>query len=336
MASPPKISVCIPTYNRASYLGECLKSIIGQSMSDFEIIVSDNCSTDSTRDVAQQYNDPRVRYSRNEHNVGVTLNRNRCLDLAQGEYICILGDDDVYGPRFLERESAMLDQHPRVGFVHCAVYQIDAYGNRQRLVQAYPTDSVLEGTGEFLRYLGGHNVCCSTVMVRRALHRQGEVYDPAYLCHDWLMWLQLAIRADVAYIAEPLVSMRVHTATTSSGLEPSRWCREFLAILEQGLSLAETTHASLLTSKDAVRRRAVRAQGNRFFIAAVAAITAGSFSVAHGYLEVLRELEGRGLSGAHRLLAASLCNRIGQRLLLQARRLRRARAVRHLPIEAAW
>jgi len=336
MRSQPKISVCIPTYNRADYLELCLSSILSQTFSDFEVIVSDNCSSDATSDVVQGCNDSRVRYSRNDRNVGVTLNRNRCLELAQGEYVCILGDDDLYAPSFLERESTMLDRHPSVGFVHCAVYQIDASGNRQRLVQAYPHDSVLEGEDEFLRYLGGHNVCCSTVMVRRELHRQVEMYDPSFLCHDWLMWLQLALRADVAYIAEPLVSMRVHMATTSSSLEPSRWCREFLAILERGLCLAESTHSSLLRSKDRVRRWAIRAQGNRFFVAAVAAITSGSFSVADGYIGVLRELEERGLPRPYRILASALRNRMGQRLLFHARRLRRARDARNLPVEAVW
>jgi len=332
----PKVIVCLPTYNRSGYLLQTLASVLSQTFTDFEVIVSDNCSTDSTADVVRACGDPRIRYIRNERNIGLFPNMNQCLELARGDYVCILHDDDVYAPRFLEREAGMLDRYPSAGFVHCATYEIDASGRRRRLVQTYPDDCLRGRHEEFARYLGGHNVRCSTVMGRREPYRQTGGFDPASLCADFPMWLRLSLKADVAYVAEPLVSMRVHMATTSSSLEPSRWCREFLAILERGLCLAESTHSSLLRSKDRVRRWAIRAQGNRFFVAAVAAITSGSFSVADGYIGVLRELEERGLPRPYRILASALRNRMGQRLLFHARRLRRARDARNLPVEAVW
>lgn len=336
MRSVPKISVCIPTYNRAAYLTQCLSSILGQTFSNFELIVSDNCSTDTTKDVVESLGDPRVRYFRNESNLGAVRNVNRCFELAEGEYVCILHDDDLYAPSFLECETEMLDRHPTAGFVHCAAYEIDGDGVRRRLVRAYPKDGLMEGKQEFVRYLGGHNVCCSTVMARRDLYRQVEPFDTTLLCPDWLMWLRLALLADVAYIAEPLAAMRVHAATLSSSIEPSRWCAEFLDIVERGFSLAEATYPSLLRSRKRVLRRAVRAQGNRFFIAAVSAMTAESFSLADGYVDVLRQLEGRGLPRAYGVLASALRNRAGRRLLSLARRLRRAREAKNLPAEAAW
>lgn len=332
----PRVTVCIPTYNRSEYLTQCLSCLLAQTFTDFELIISDNCSTDGTSEVVRRFADPRIRYYRNTHNIGVFPNMNRCLELATGDYVSILHDDDVYAPRFLERESEMLDRHPAVGLVHCAAYEINAQGARQRLVRAYPKDCVQDGKKEFIRYLSGHNICCSTVMVRRSLYARVDPFDSTYLCADWLMWLQLALLGDVAYISEPLAGMRVHEAALSSGIEPSRWCRDFLAILDRGCRLANSTCPSLLQSKTKVLRRAINTQGNRFFIAAVAAITAGSFSVADGYMEVLRALEQRRLPRAYRFLATLLRNRTGQRLLFQARRLRRAREAKNLPAEAAW
>ena len=105
-----------------------------------------------------------MRYVRNESNIGHYRNMNRCLELARGEYVCVIHDDDVYAPAFLERESAVLERHPNVGMVHCAVYVVDPERNRLRIRRAYPDTRILDGRREFVRYLRGHNVCCSTVM----------------------------------------------------------------------------------------------------------------------------------------------------------------------------
>jgi len=330
MRSIPKISVCIPTYNRSEYLRQCLSSILGQTFSDFEVIVSDNCSTDLTGEIVRSCDATRVVYYRNESNLGAVRNVNRCLELARGDYICILHDDDLYAPRFLEREAEMLDRHPTAGFVHCATYEIDAGGVRQRIVRAYPRDCVLDGKQEFLRYLGGHNVCCSTVMVRRDLYRKAGTFDTDLLCPDWLVWLRLSLMADVAYVAEPLASMRVHKATFSSSIEPSRWCKDFLAILERGMCLAEFGCPALVHSKDEVRRKAVRAQGKRFFIAAVSAMCKGEQITADGFVSALRELERQDGPRGYGALADLLRNPAGQAVLKAIRKVRRAWEARRL------
>lgn len=332
----PKVSVCIPTYNRAAYLGQCLSSILGQTIQDYEVIVSDNCSTDATGDVVRAVGDPRVRYFRNDRNLGVFPNMNRCLELATGDYVCILHDDDVYSPCFLEREVELLDRYPSAGLVHCAAYEIDANSVRRRLIQAYPEDCLREGKREFLFYLGGHNICCSTVMARRTLYERAGGFDPAFLCADYLMWLKFALYADAVYVAQPLAAIRVHNSTLSSSISPAQWCREYLAIMEQGVALAESVDPSLLGTKDQVLHEAIRAQGKRFFIAAVAAMAEGSATDASGYIEVLRRLQARGLPRVYARLAQALRNPLGQRLLTAVRRFRKAQAVQRLPAEAPW
>jgi glycosyltransferase involved in cell wall biosynthesis len=324
----PKISVCVPTYNRAPLLGPFLASILSQRDADFEVIVSDNCSTDGTREIIAACTDPRLRYHRNDTNIGPYPNMNRLLELARGEYVCLLHDDDLYAPDFLQRESEMLDRHPNVGMVHCAVHEIDGAGARRQTVQAYPTSRVLAGRQEFVRYLGGHNVCCSSVMARRALFLAAGPFDSKFLCADFLMWMKFALRADIGYVADPLLSMRVHPDNVTSWLNPARWHQEFMAILEEGFALGVAADPSLAAQRDALFRQAGRAQGRRFLVASLAAAARGDFVLAKGYAEVLGKLRAIGLPRTYALAAGLLANGVGQRVLSVAARVRRARARR--------
>jgi hypothetical protein len=323
-ASSLKVTVCLPTYNRADYLSQALASVLGQTFQDFEVIVSDNCSADNTGEVVRAVTDPRVRYVRNETNIGLFRNMNQCLEMARGEYICILHDDDLYLPEFLERSVQMLDRYPSAGFVHSAAYEIDAAGARVSLSRHYAADCLRNGDDEFVRYLQGHNVWFPTAMVRRDLYRQVGGFEPSILCSDFLMWLQLAIRADVVYISTPLAGMRIHSGALSSSLTPQRWYQEFFDILEQGLRMADAQRPGLIRSRQAVMQAAVRAQGRRFFIAAIAAMTSRDTHGAAGYIAVLRELEGRGLARVYGLVARMLHNRPGFSLLAVTRHLRRS------------
>ena len=150
------------------------------------------------------------------------------------------------------------------------------------------------------------------------------------------MWLKFALYADAVYIAQPLAAIRVHNSTLSSSVSPAQWCQEYLAIMEQGVALAESVDPSLLGTKDQVLHEAIRAQGKRFFIAAVAAMAEGSGTDASGYIEVLRRLQARGLPRVYARLAQALRNPLGQRLLMAVRRFRKAQAVQRLPAEAPW
>jgi glycosyltransferase involved in cell wall biosynthesis len=317
---PPKVSVCVPTYNRAALLDGCLRSILSQTFRDYEILVLDNCSTDHTSDVVPRFRDDRLRYHRNDRNIGPFPNMNLAIEMARGEYLCIAHDDDVYLPRFLERTVALLDAHPGVGMVHCAVFETDASGARRRLVRAYRQTRVLEGRQVFLRFLRGHNVCCSSVMVRRALVARVGGFDPRYLCADFHLWLRLALHGDVGYVSDPLVEMRVHRDTVTNWLDPARWHREFVAIVEESLVAVEERDPSLLPRRQALLRRAAYAQGWRFLIAALAAAARRDFALARRYTDVLRELRALGLPRAYAVVARLLaCPSGGSALALVAR-----------------
>jgi glycosyltransferase involved in cell wall biosynthesis len=115
-----KISVCIPTYNRARFLANCLQSVIAnrnRSGIDFEVCVSDNCSTDDTREVVRSAEASiAIRYSRNAQNLGVARNFLRVVDMAAGEFVWLIGDDDLLLPEALLELSQLIASHPGVDF----------------------------------------------------------------------------------------------------------------------------------------------------------------------------------------------------------------------------
>ena len=112
----PRISIGLPVYNGARYLREAIESILAQTFTDFELIISDNASTDSTPEICQEYaaQDRRIRYCRNPHNIGASQNHNRVFELSIGEYFKWAGHDDICQSEYLERCVEVLDSQPSV------------------------------------------------------------------------------------------------------------------------------------------------------------------------------------------------------------------------------
>jgi len=319
MSIHPKVTVCLPTYNRAGYLQDCLTSILNQSFQDFEVVVSDNCSIDSTPDVLRSCTDVRVRSSRNETNIGPIGNMNRCLELARGEYVVIAHDDDLYSREFLTRAVDMLDRNPKVGMVHCAACEIDEHTNVKRLIRAYPTTCILDGKREFLEYLKAHNVCCSTVMMPRRIYDEMGRCDMRYMCWDWLMWLRLALRYDIAYIAEPLVGIRIHGERVTTSITADRWYREFLDIFQEACKEAKAAFPWIVQDEERLASQACMVQSRRFFMESMQASSWGDFARAHDYIRILQSFGRRGWPWVYVVVARLFANRLGQVLLWPVR-----------------
>ena len=117
MSAPPKLSVGLPIYNSEKYLAEAIEALLGQTYADFELIISDNASTDGTPDICHHYEslDSRVRYFRQPRNIGLAPNHNFVADQARGEYFKWAAGDDLYGRDLLARCVAALDEYPAGG-----------------------------------------------------------------------------------------------------------------------------------------------------------------------------------------------------------------------------
>jgi len=129
-ASAPRVSIGLIVYNGERYLEMSIDSLLDQSFTDFELIVSDNGSTDATerivRSIAER--DPRVRYARSETNHGLAWNLNNAFRLARGELFAWAGHDDIHGPEFIASCVAALDEDPGLVYVYGTTYMIDGQG----------------------------------------------------------------------------------------------------------------------------------------------------------------------------------------------------------------
>jgi glycosyltransferase involved in cell wall biosynthesis len=258
----PKVSVCIPTYNTARYLGAAIDSVLAQSYEDFELVICDNASTDGTQELCSAYADKRIKYLRFETLVGQAANWNRCLDHAGCDFIVLLHADDVLLPDYVERATHMMKDHPEAGMVHCAVKYINTDGTEICLRQLYPEDQILPGDQIFKKLLlEGCIVNPAGVMVRREVYeRVGQFTDRIVWGVDWHMWLRIAINFPVAYIAEPLALYREHGQSGTTGvMATARNGSDEIWMIEDILSTLPIDRKDLA----AIRRPAIRQAAHR-------------------------------------------------------------------------
>lgn len=130
-ADKPKVSVGMPVFNGENYVAEAIESILGQTFSDIELIITDNASTDRTADICQDFanSDSRVHYYRNAQNLGATQNYNKCFELARGELFKWAAHDDNCEPQFIERCVGALASTPEVVLAYTCSVIIDGEGN---------------------------------------------------------------------------------------------------------------------------------------------------------------------------------------------------------------
>lgn len=132
MSAAPRVSIGLPVYNGERFLRESLDALLAQTWTDFELIISDNASTDSTAQICHEYaaRDPRIRYVRQRQNIGAARNHNVLPRLARGRYFKWASHDDLYAPDLVERCVAVLESHPEVVLVHCGDAFVDEHGVR--------------------------------------------------------------------------------------------------------------------------------------------------------------------------------------------------------------
>jgi len=143
-AARPRLSIGLPVYNSSDYVAEAIESLLGQTYTDFELVISDNASTDGTADICRGYaeQDDRVRYFRQPQNIGLAPNHNFVFRESRGEFFKWAASDDLYARDLLERCVAALDENPQVVLAHAWEAAIDASGTvTQALEYPLTTDS---------------------------------------------------------------------------------------------------------------------------------------------------------------------------------------------------
>ncbi len=217
----PTVTVCIPTRNRRHLLTASLRSVLNQDYEDIEVIVLDNASTDDTASFVTSIGDPRVSHQPASENIGLHGNLTRALRAGRGEYRVMLPDDDLMLPGNLRAKVAFMEANPGAGMVHSAFRFLDQqarpYGPAQNWARL--DRDTLEAGPSFIRRsisIGGI-VCVSSVLLRSSAVT-GESFDLADgpYC-DLALWLRVASRCDVGFLAAPLSGYLVHSSSASSG-----------------------------------------------------------------------------------------------------------------------
>ncbi|MCZ7530361.1 MAG: glycosyltransferase family 2 protein [Acidimicrobiia bacterium] len=219
----PRVTVLIPTYNRARFLEQSIASVLDQSFEHLVLHVSDDASTDDTPDVVASFADPRLSYTRQAENIGMLGNFNAGIEVVDTEYVAILNDDDLLLPGGLAAAVNALDEHVSAGFVHSAFSVIGPEGQTYRANEDWTrglTADTLETGEEFIResMLGSCRVCFPTVVMRTQV-LPAVPFEAADLpAIDLGLWLRIALDWDVLYLSSPRVAFRSH-----QGSDSSRW-----------------------------------------------------------------------------------------------------------------
>ena len=218
--SVPKISVCIPTYNRAHFLSEAIASVQAQTISDWELVVCDDGSTDGTPEVMAAYADPRIHYVRHAVNIGKSNNMRSGFAAATGQYFVKFDDDDRLMPDFLLKMSQVLDNNPTVGLVGSDHWVMDEAGEIRS--DWSDANSVKWGrsqlTSGVLPDLLHQVFVIQSLQIGATLWRLDVLKDLDYMRQDWqncedndlLVRFALSDRQG-AYLAERLMSYRFHS-----------------------------------------------------------------------------------------------------------------------------
>jgi len=204
------VSIIMPAYNCGDFIGTTLDSVINQSYKNWEVIVVDDCSTDSTADVVQEYikKDNRVKYHKLEKNSGAAVARNKAVDLATGKYMAFLDSDDVWFPEKLTKQIGFMEEND-YGFTCTSYTKIDEQGkylNRTIFAQ------------QKRDYNGVLKTCPGNSTVIYNAEKLGKFSIPDIKKrNDYVMWLQVIKKEKYLYgIEEPLGSHRIRTEGISS------------------------------------------------------------------------------------------------------------------------
>jgi glycosyltransferase involved in cell wall biosynthesis len=225
------VSIGLAVYNGEDYLEEAIRSILAQTFTDFELIISDNASSDRTEEICEKFAamDERVLYSRNAHNIGGMKNANRTFELAHGEYFRFTAHDDYCAPTLLERCVEALDANPDVTVCVTGVVSVDANGNE--LDVRHPRKGMDRRASDRFRDLlvAPYFAEATSGLVRSAALKQTRLHGN-YTGSDYVLNCELALLGRWLLVDELLFFKRRHDGNAYQDLRGRMaWSRPDLA-----------------------------------------------------------------------------------------------------------
>lgn len=228
---PPLVSVIMPTYKGARFIERSIKSVLFQTMINFELVIIDDVSPDNTKQIVKQFDDPRIIYIKRRKQLG-EHSRNIGMRIARGKYFSYLDHDDTYKPKFLEILSAYLEKHPKIDFVFCdCIWHRNLNGDREIVSRAFSFDFDME-------LMKRRNIIAIlTVMHRREIISKVGYFRPSGRRYsypgvpysgpaDWDYWFRIAQHFKMKHIPITLTD-KIHKTSDNY------WDKDFAPYLDK-------------------------------------------------------------------------------------------------------
>lgn len=255
----PAVSICIPAYNSERYVAECIDSVLAQSFSDFEVILSDNASTDRTWDIMESYTDPRIRRFRQAANIGFHENFNFTIAEARGQLIHPFCADDVMLPHLLNDQVALLNRYHLASLGSCEAIVTDEQlrsTNMLGCLKWYHTrkEILCHLQNPFYNPVGG-----PSNFLFRSRHREFATFESRYMyLSDLHLALKLLRCGDYVALPEPGYLYRRHATTVTNSLCPndvqlSDWTN--LAIEHEFMTASGSARLCLASPNELIQTR---------------------------------------------------------------------------------
>ena len=225
----PKVSIIIPTYNRAKLLSRAIKSVLDQTFKDFELFIVDDGSTDNTKEVVREFQkrDSRIKYIWQENSGAPARPKNTGIKNAKGNYIAFLDDDDEWLSEKLEKQLELFEGlESDLGFVGCNILVINESNKkiwREYKIPRYSSQIFFE---ELLE--GNFILTSSSIMIKKeVLDKIGLFDENLKFADDWDLWLRIAKKYRFDFVPEFLIKYYIHEGSITPNLPPLKEAREF-------------------------------------------------------------------------------------------------------------
>jgi glycosyltransferase involved in cell wall biosynthesis len=259
--TPPLVSICIPTFNGARWISDCLGSALSQTYIHTEILIVDDGSTDETVEIVRSFKDDRIQLMVNDRNVGLAANWNRCVNLSRGVFIKFLFQDDILYPDCVTKMAMLLMAGQSLGLVFSARDIILEGDTEKEMTEEWLQNcctlhthfnalrKINRGRELFRQHLckgfmGNWVGEPTSVMIRRECFQRLGLFNEslAQLC-DVEMWLRIMFFYDIGFLDEKLSAFRFHARSASvTNIRESKNWLDYLRLLEGLLSYREIRH----------------------------------------------------------------------------------------------
>lgn len=292
----PTVSVIIPSYNHGEYIAECIQSVLDQIYQDFEIIITDDGSTDNTADVIESIEDSRISLYKHPKNRGVSLAANNCICHASGKYIAWLSSDDAWYPEKLAVQVKYLDEHSNIAAVFGKVEWVDKSGIT---IDQFPYINIFNVANrtryEWLRqfFVTGNCLSLPSSLVRAECFSDMGMFDPVFAgVLDLDLWVRVCLKQEIMIIDQKLIRNRwISDESNASGNTTENIIRnrfEFRHILDHYLRIDKPDEL-LLIFPDAIKYGKVEIDTIPYFLARIAISSEVDYKMLWG-LDVIYRL----------------------------------------------